>query len=549
MHMKTKVIKDAVHKYIELEEPFWKTVNTAEFQRLRWIEQTSYRALYPAARHDRFIHSLGVFHLGQKAFSSLIENAKEPEKGVLNANKDSFLLACLLHDVGHAPFSHTCEDFFDYKIPKQCTTKGIGKELIDAIQASGMSPDEKSVFSTDFEKCLDKGSKTSKPPAHHEIVSSIIVAKTYTNCCAFFVPCTLSLDLVVRCIIGCTYTTFPDDNDDVKRKKGIKDCLVRLLNSSTSDVDKLDYLARDAQMSGYDNVAIDTNRLVKGLCYVIDSHGQYHPAFKKSALSIIENVIAAKNSVAKWILNHPTIIYEGTLLRRSIGIALKQVAAQKSRENNADDSNGTDAFIKSVFSTQSLSVAILEGHPVRLLTDGDILHFIKQAQSPDIDEFLNRSERRHPVWKSVEEYVHLCGSRDNACRIADYLSPLVNASKTVDISSPVTLDGSFRQSDLSNTNKQILEKLNEFFQNNGKSMDLLFGEAKSTFFVTIDPDNIYIRFSDDKDFSTYKQLCDSISEQRSGEPAFAFFYMFTKEAIDAKTFVSWLLTKIPFARN
>jgi hypothetical protein len=98
------------------------------------------------------------------------------------------------------------------------------------------------------------------------------------------------------------------------------------------------------------------------------------------------------------------------------------LATQKSGEGKPDD-NVTDAFIKSVFSTQSLSVAPQEGHPVRLLTDGDILHFIKQAKSPHIDEFLNRSKRRHPVWKSAEEYANLCGDKENAFKIASYLGP------------------------------------------------------------------------------------------------------------------------------
>jgi len=540
--MKTKIIKDAVHKYIELDEPFWKTVNTAEFQRLRWIEQTSYRALYPAAWHDRFIHSLGVFHLGKKAFSSLLENARKREKDLLNANKDSFLLACLLHDVGHAPFSHTCEDFFDNKIT---ITKGIGKELVEAVEASEMPSNEKEILVADFTRLLDKSADTSKPPkppAPHEIVSSIVVAKMFPDCCAYFGSRPLSLNLIIRCIIGCTHTTYQKDDKNVKREKGIKDCLIRLLNSSTSDVDKLDYLARDAQMSGYDSVAIDTDRLMKGLCYVIDDQGQYHPAFKKSALSVIENVIAAKNSVAKWILNHPTIIYERILLRRSIGVALKQLATQKSGEGKPDD-NVTDAFIKSVFSTQSLSVAPQEGHPVRLLTDGDILHFIKQAKSPHIDEFLNRSKRRHPVWKSAEEYANLCGDKENAFKIASYLGPLVDASNPPDISNLITLDDSFEQSDLSDENKKILKTIQQFFKKHGKQMDLLFGKAKRSF-IMINPDDIYISFSDEKDFSTYKQLCDSILVQGSGDPAFQFFYMFTKEVIDAKEFISWLLREI-----
>ena len=46
---KNKSIKDIIHGYIELEEKFWSIIDTPEFQRLKWIEQTSFRALYPSA--------------------------------------------------------------------------------------------------------------------------------------------------------------------------------------------------------------------------------------------------------------------------------------------------------------------------------------------------------------------------------------------------------------------------------------------------------------------------------------------------------------------
>ena len=65
--LKDKSIKDAIHGYIKVEEPFWRIIDTAEFQRLKWVEQTSYRVLYPSARHDRFIHSIGVYQIGKKA--------------------------------------------------------------------------------------------------------------------------------------------------------------------------------------------------------------------------------------------------------------------------------------------------------------------------------------------------------------------------------------------------------------------------------------------------------------------------------------------------
>ena len=134
MNLKNKSIKDAIHGYIELEEPFWRIVDTAEFQRLKWVEQTSYRVLYPSARHDRFIHSIGVYHLGQKAIKGFISNSKESDIEIINKNKNSFLLACILHDVGHAPFSHTCEDLYNYQQKVSNINSGINQELLGHLK-------------------------------------------------------------------------------------------------------------------------------------------------------------------------------------------------------------------------------------------------------------------------------------------------------------------------------------------------------------------------------------------------------------------------------
>ena len=60
-----KRILDTVHGYIMInDELFYHIIDTRLFQRLRRIEQTSIRSVYPSARHDRFIHSLGVYHIG-----------------------------------------------------------------------------------------------------------------------------------------------------------------------------------------------------------------------------------------------------------------------------------------------------------------------------------------------------------------------------------------------------------------------------------------------------------------------------------------------------
>lgn len=111
---KVKRILDSVHGQIKVPKDWCeKIIDTPYFQRLRRIEQNSCRTVFPSARHDRFIHSLGVYHIG-----SLIAKHIEEECGIPKFEYSilkTYRLACLLHDVGHTPFSHTFEEYFDEK--------------------------------------------------------------------------------------------------------------------------------------------------------------------------------------------------------------------------------------------------------------------------------------------------------------------------------------------------------------------------------------------------------------------------------------------------
>lgn len=116
-----KLFMDIVHGYISVPQIFVSNIiDTELFQRLRNIDQTGMRILYPNAKHDRFSHSLGVYHLGCRAVDALLKNfsrsntywnvRSDNTSNVFWAkNKILFLLACLLHDIGHAPFSHSLE--------------------------------------------------------------------------------------------------------------------------------------------------------------------------------------------------------------------------------------------------------------------------------------------------------------------------------------------------------------------------------------------------------------------------------------------------------
>lgn len=86
-------------------------IDTAAFQRLRNISQLGLVSrVYPGATHSRFEHSLGVYRLSVQVLSHLI--SIEPEFAQqLNADEaKTFLVAALLHDIGHWPYCHPIED-------------------------------------------------------------------------------------------------------------------------------------------------------------------------------------------------------------------------------------------------------------------------------------------------------------------------------------------------------------------------------------------------------------------------------------------------------
>ena len=93
-----KLVHDPIHGHIELDDFTLRLVDTPEFQRLRRITQLGLAYLaYPSARHTRFEHSLGTFHLARK----IREHNPEIDEAAVHA--------ALLHDLGHYPFSHTLE--------------------------------------------------------------------------------------------------------------------------------------------------------------------------------------------------------------------------------------------------------------------------------------------------------------------------------------------------------------------------------------------------------------------------------------------------------
>ncbi|NKB68063.1 MAG: HD domain-containing protein [Candidatus Latescibacteria bacterium] len=104
-----KALRDPVWGYIHIPDPLLALVDTEDFQRLRNITQLGYvHLVYPGARHSRFEHSLGVFHLAKQFLARLLSS--DPPLELEDEDIRVFLAATLLHDIGHYPFSHTLEE-------------------------------------------------------------------------------------------------------------------------------------------------------------------------------------------------------------------------------------------------------------------------------------------------------------------------------------------------------------------------------------------------------------------------------------------------------
>jgi len=133
--MADKVIRDPLHGNIKLDGLFLELVDTPYFQRLRNIKQNGLCYLvYPAMNSTRFEHSLGVYHLGGLLADHL--NLPEDDRIELRA-------ACLLHDVGHGPFSHTFDELMtkhglDHEA--ESTRIILKTEVSELLDAAGIAP-------------------------------------------------------------------------------------------------------------------------------------------------------------------------------------------------------------------------------------------------------------------------------------------------------------------------------------------------------------------------------------------------------------------------
>ncbi len=121
---KPHIIFDAIHHVMELSKELVSEseikmirdiIDRPDFQRMKGIKQLGLSDMvFPTATHTRFSHSLGTTYLAAKTLKTLNEKGFE----VSAQNRFATILAALIHDIGHGPFSHSFEKFFERALPQ-----------------------------------------------------------------------------------------------------------------------------------------------------------------------------------------------------------------------------------------------------------------------------------------------------------------------------------------------------------------------------------------------------------------------------------------------
>ncbi len=247
------IVVDPIHGDIHLTDEELAVIDTVPFQRLRHIKQLGMgQVTYPAATHTRFAHSLGTLAIMQRVVASegFPFELKEEDKANLQ-------LAALLHDIGHYPYSHLME-----KIDEVTLTE-------DQVRGDGPA------------KTVDV---SASPYPKHEPLGRLIVTQQKEICDALggHERATQVADLFTR--------------------EGAENSQLSKLINSSFDLDRLDFLLRDAHFAGVPYGRIDINYLLNSL--KVSPTGML--GFTQKALSAAEHFLFARFFMHRNVYYHKT---------------------------------------------------------------------------------------------------------------------------------------------------------------------------------------------------------------------------------------------------
>lgn len=374
-------IRDVVHDYIEITSIENDIINTKEFQRLRYICQNSLAYYtYPSNTTNRFSHSLGVMHIGGLFFTKALENSDKttllefikqckelietvnqehnsikdlfddwidlfgnisdfnhhpsnltkPEwftnkesLAIINIMWQSVRIACLVHDIGHFPFSHlfehALEDFTNSEdSPIQTSIKSdIHNQRREYVE-----------YYKNLLK-LNHDLDFTEQPALHE-VKGVSILKNFKPLREL--NDTKKRDLTLLCLklakIIFIHNKSALSDQFTSEVNNVVESLHAIV-SSEIDADRLDYCMRDPNASGIELGAYDLKRIVDASVLIKAKDGRFKIAFSLNGASGIEAFFHQRFLMYEYLIYHHNVARFDASLESTISLVLRMFSSNE----------------------------------------------------------------------------------------------------------------------------------------------------------------------------------------------------------------------------
>src|SRR5215469_7145684 len=273
-------VRDSLYDLIALGPREEKLIGTAPFLRLQKIKQLGFvYRIWPGATHTRYEHSLGCYNLAVRALRSLLQHGNAGGlDGVAISSIQTLVVAALLHDIGHYPFSHTLEEL-GYPIIEH---EKVGRSIIENSEIA-------TILERDYHLSPERVADFIDPPKTKPL---------------------------------------PDD-----------DQLLNSLLSGALDVDKLDYLPRDARACNVPYGGVDVARLQESLRVHPNVQGQRRIVVTHKGISPLHSLLHARQEMFDNIYWHHTSRALQVMLMRAVQEALQCGALQPEQLVGLDDAS------------------------------------------------------------------------------------------------------------------------------------------------------------------------------------------------------------------
>lgn len=279
---RSKVVQDPVHGNILVGGVFLDVMDRPEMQRLRSVRQLGLGHLvFPGANHTRFEHCLGTYHLSGRMANAI---------GLDRTDSDTVRMAGLLHDVCHAPFSHSMEATME-------EATGLNHMELARSLITGRIPNHMEVDDDLFDGMPPIGEIISREGIDPEKVCDLIA--------------------------------YPDSaNDDVIDFTGKEDHFpsndyAHQIIHGPVDADQMDYLMRDAYFTGLSHGFIDCDRLIN----TMNVHND-RIVLRRGGITAAEGLMVSRSLMYTSVYFHETTRIAERMLVKAVeasGIDLSQV--------------------------------------------------------------------------------------------------------------------------------------------------------------------------------------------------------------------------------